>query len=138
MNLADLKTEITTDPAGLGYAGKSDDQIAKIMMSDNGTGSNFEINRKEISGSDIVSCIVGSEYLALSAAQRDYTAFVTGAGTLKVKTVKDDLLAVYTQAAAPISRAALQDAFKQTVSRAIKVVGEPVTPSDVANAKRIV
>ncbi len=136
MDLQVLKTEITTDPAGLGYAGKSDEQVAKLMMSENGTGSNFEINRKEISGSDIVSAIVGAEYLVLSAAQRDYTAFVTGAGMLKVKTVKDDLLAIYTQVAAPLSRASLQDAFKQTVSRALKVVGEPVTPSDIANARR--
>lgn len=136
MDLQLLKTEITTDPAALGYAGKTDEQVARLMMAETATGANFEVNRKEISGSDIASSVVGSEFIALTAGQRDYVGLVTRAGTMKVKTVKDDLLAIFTSAGSPLTRASLQDAFKQTVSRAIKVLGESVTPSNIADARR--
>lgn len=136
MDLQVLKTEITTDPAGLGYASKTDEQVSKLMNAGDNNGANFEINRKEVSGADIVSAIVGAEYIALSASQRGYVDLVTRAGQIKVKMVKDDLLLVFTAIASPLTRAALQDAFKQTVSRAIKVVGEPVTPSNIADARR--
>lgn len=136
MDLLALKTEITTDPAAIGYAGQTDEQIARLMMRENGTGAAFEINRKEISSADVASCVVGSEFIALAAGQRDYVGLIAGAGILKVKTVKDDLLLIFTQVSSPITRAALQDVFKQTVSRAVKVLGEGVTPSNIADARR--
>ena len=39
MNTAQLKTELTTDPNGLGYAGKADAQLAALLNSFTGPGA---------------------------------------------------------------------------------------------------
>ena len=66
MNYATLYTEITNDPTGLGYAGKSNAEIAALLNAET-----QEIARTSITAAQLWENTVLSEYAALGAAQRD-------------------------------------------------------------------
>jgi hypothetical protein len=138
MNLATLKTEITNDPAALGYAGKDDAQVADLMNAPGTPGPNFNADRAQISGAELACAIDATEFGALSANARQYVSMVcSAAGTLTAANVKAAFGGIFSPAAAPISRAAILALFPRTLSRAEKVLGEKVTPSNVADARRL-
>jgi hypothetical protein len=140
MDLTALKSEITLDPAGLGYGSQTDDQVAKLLnrvRAQDAGNANFEVNRREVSGADIASAMVPSEFTALSAANRDYVAMLTNGETLTANRFRDNILALFPNATAPLTRAGLQDVFKKQVSRSQKLFDEDTTPSQVADARRL-
>lgn len=140
MDLPALKVELNTDPAGLGYAGQTDDQCAKLLnriRSQDAGNPNFEINRKQVSGGDIAACMVPSEFTAVSAANRDYVGQLTNSATLTANSFRSDLLALFPSGNAPLTRAKLDAVFKIQVSRSVKLFDEESTPSNVADARRL-
>lgn len=58
-----LKTELTTDPLGLGYAGMTDAQAAAALV-----GTTRQVEREYISNTELYEAVVDSEFTALTAA----------------------------------------------------------------------
>jgi hypothetical protein len=140
MDLAQLKSEIDLDPAALGYVGQTDEQVAKLLnrvRSQDAGNPNFEVNRKEVTGADIASAMVPSEFTVLTAASRDYIAMLTNGETLTANRFRSNLLAMFPQGSAPLTRANLDEVFKRQVSRSQKLFDEDATPSQVADARRL-
>lgn len=132
MDYAALKTEITTNPAGIGYAGLDDEAIAAKLAV-----ANRQVNREAIDGGLLASAIVRSEYAALSANDKDYVRLLCATATPIPLTAsfKTELGAVF--GAGTATRTNLVALTKRTGTRAeeINLGGQP-TASDVANAKR--
>jgi hypothetical protein len=80
MNYLALKNEIQIDPKVLGYAGKSDLEIANLM---NTIGlSNEVINRGVIPSYEVINATVPSEWTALTTAEKQRYQTLTGAGQI--------------------------------------------------------
>lgn len=138
MDLAALKAEIDTDPAGLGLAGLTDERVANVLnrvRNQDAGNPLFEVNRKEVSGADIASAMAPSEFAGLSAGLRDYIAMLTNGETLTANRFRSNLLGLFAQGSA--TRTNLNDVFKRHVSRSQKLFGEDATPSHVADARRL-
>lgn len=137
VNLAALATEINTDPKSLGYAGKSDYEIAVIL---NTAGASAETLFKSYTPvEDIVACIVRSEYDALAAAGKTYLNEVVLRGS-RVKTGDATLRTQIAQlfGAGTATRTNLTAVASRSASRAEILFGEntTVTDRDVAAALR--
>lgn len=132
MDLGQLKQEITTDPASLGYAGKDDEQIADLLNRPTRTAP-----RESVDGGTLAASIVFSEYAALTAPQRQYVDMVVTAGTLPwTANLKQQLGALF--AAGTQTRQNLVALQTRTgASRGEELGLGRVTPSDVADAKRL-
>ena len=73
-----LKTEIQTDPLVLGYAGKTDPEIAALL---NEIGLSGEtINREAVPAREVSREVVVSEFEALSLAKRQMWTIILTAG----------------------------------------------------------
>lgn len=85
MNHAALRTELLTDPAGLGYApliaGGADQSLADVL---NAPRAGVVAQVFDVATSDVVNCIVPSEYNALTAAARDYLALLCGTERISI------------------------------------------------------
>lgn len=66
--LAALHTEITTDPLAIGYAGKTDQQIAALINALTGPGA-ASIFRNDIAYQEIINAINSADFAGLSALQ---------------------------------------------------------------------
>ena len=77
MNLTILKAEITNDPAGLGYSGKTDDQICALI--------NAKTRSKHVellTPSQILNAVVYSEWTAKTATQQQVIWNLLGMGSI--------------------------------------------------------
>lgn len=79
IDYAELKTELETDPKGLGYAGTSDPEAAALLNEIGG--SSEKINRDHIDGQEMMAVVVISEYASLSVMQRTAWMAIISAGT---------------------------------------------------------
>lgn len=131
MDLAALKTEITTDPAAIGYAGKSHEEIAVLINR-----PQRSVNRDQFSGADLASCLDPVEFSALTAVQRTWIQTLTGANGLLTlfASLRQDIRAVL--ATATKSLAKFNQTINRTGSRAEEISLGAVTTSDVADALR--
>jgi hypothetical protein len=131
MDLVALKTELTTDPAGLGYAGKSHEDQAALINKPQRT-----VNREQFSGADLASCLDPVEFAALTAVQRTWLQMLTTAnGMLTLfASLRQDIRAVLATATKSLAK------FNQTINRSGSRAEElglgSVTTSDVADALR--
>lgn len=131
MDLVALKTEITTDPAAIGYAGKSHEEIAMLLNRPQRT-----VNREQFSGADLASCLDPVEFAALTAVQRTWIQMLTTANGLLTlyASLRQDIRAVLATATKSLQK------FNQTINRAGSRAEElglgSVTTSDVADALR--
>ncbi len=131
MDLVALKTELTEDPAGLGYAGKSHEDQAELINKTQRT-----VNRDQFSGADLASCLDPTEFGALTAPQRTWLQMLTGANGLLTlyASLRQDIRAVLTSATKSLAK------FNQTINRAGSRAEElglgSVTTSHVADALR--
>jgi hypothetical protein len=131
MDLVALKTEITTDPASLGYAGKSHEDQAILINRPQRT-----VNKAQFEGADLASCLDPVEFAALTAVQRTWLQMLTTANgmlTLYVS-LRQDIRGVLATATKSLAK------FNQTInrsgSRAEEIGLGSVTTSDVADALR--
>ena len=132
MDLAALKTEITGDPAAIGYAAANGDHdaIAKLLNRPQRT-----IDVETLSSGVLVSCIDKTEFTALSAADKAYlNLFVTAGDVPMSANVRQALRSLFP--ANSETRTKINQATRRTGSRAEELGLGRVTESDVADALR--
>ena len=66
MNLAQLRSEIVADPAALGYAGKTAQQVADLLNA-----PTRQIAAATLDGQDLLDAVVPAEYSVLTADQKN-------------------------------------------------------------------
>lgn len=128
--LAILKTELTTDPLGR-YAGLDDAQAAeRLNVPDRTT------DRDTLHSGELIASIVSAEYTALTANQKDYVRLVAMAESLPITgTLRSELGGIFP--AGSQTRGNLVALLRAPGSRARELGLPPVTPSDVADARRL-
>jgi hypothetical protein len=130
MDLVELKTELTGDPAGLGYAGKLHEDQAILINKPQRT-----IDAEAISGGVLVSCLDKTEFAALTAADKAYlNLFVTAGDVPMSANVRQALRALFP--AGSETRNRINAATRRNGSRAEELGLGRVTESDVADALR--
>lgn len=131
MDLAKLKTELTTDPIGRGYADMGDEAAAATFAV-----NDRQPNRETLDSGLLAASLVLSEYTALTAAQKDYLRIACSAGVLPITaTLKSELGDIFPQGST--TRANLLGLMKRPGNRADELnLGGVPTASDVANARR--
>ena len=132
MDLAALKTEITSDPAAIGYAAANGDHelIATILNRSQRT-----IDAETLPSGVLVSCIDRAEFAALPAADKAYlNLFVTAGDVPMSANVRQALRALFP--ANSETRTKINQATRRTGSRADELGFGRVTESDVADALR--
>lgn len=131
MDLQALKAELTNDPLSRDYAG-----MDNVQASDSLNLQDRTPNRESISAGDLVASIVRSEYDTLSAAEKDYVRLVVLAQTVVLSNqVKAEFNSIFGQGTT--TRTNFAALTKRPGSRADELGLGRVTPSDVADAKRI-
>lgn len=124
-----LREEITGDPEGIGYAGKTDAEVLALL-----TALTRERNRTSMSGSEVLNAIDSVEYLALSGTEQDKVWQVLHLGTLNPFGVEATLLSsVFGGGSATI--VALAAARKESISRAQELGLGRVREGDIARAR---
>lgn len=136
VDLAELKTELDTDPTGLGYTG-SDGGDAELL---NEPRASIQLNRATIPMGEIYGQIDwDDEYLALGDAQKTVFRTITSTVSLDVRSqhIRDAFVAIFGGGSATIAN--LQAILTRDGSRAEELWGhgETVTPSQVADARRL-
>jgi hypothetical protein len=138
MNTADyqaLKTEITTDPKTLGYAGKSDYDVSVLMNTPGASGET--LFKSYTPTEDLVACIVRAEFDALAAAGKTYLQMVFQAHKVKTgdATLRTQLGTLF--AVGTATRTNLTNAASRPASRAEILFGENsyVSDQDIAIAR---
>lgn len=132
MDLVALKTEITTDPATIGYAAANGDHeaIAKLLNKPQRT-----IDAESLSSGVLVSCLDKTEYTALPATDKAYlNLFVTAGDVPVTANVRQALRALFP--AGSETRNRINAATRRTGSRAEELGLGRVTESEVADALR--
>lgn len=132
MDLVALKTEITSDPASMGYAAANGDHdaIAKLLNKPRRT-----IDAETINGGVLVSCLDKTEYTALAATDKAYlNLFVTAGDVPVTANVRQALRALFP--AGSETRNRINAATRRAGSRAEELGLGRVTESDIADALR--
>lgn len=133
--LVTLKTELETDPKALGYAGKTDQEIADLL---NTVGLSSEtVNRGVIDSHEVVSACVNNDYKNLTADQKTHLTFITSAGQVnasdsKIKTVFQDMFGPTTE-----TRDNLLALSTRPASRAEVLFNSNVSLVEVHKARRL-
>lgn len=132
MNLQTLKTEITTDPNTVGYSQMDDSAIADSL---NAPGP--QVDRDSITGGEIASAVDLAEWKALTnVLDREYVTALMSVDSIPLtQNFKQNVAGLF--GAGSETRANLLALLKRTGSRAEELGLGRVTPSDVANARRL-
>ena len=139
ISLVVLKTEIDTDPTGLGFASHvasgDHSQIAALL---NEINTSIQVDRELVPAHEVASAVVASEYGALTARERErYAALIsTSKVNVKSQNTRDAFLEMFP--AGSTTRANLATLQTKDGSRAEQVLGEGVSIShaDVSQALR--
>lgn len=131
MNLVALAAELTTDPLARGYSAMSDEQAANSLNAQNRLP-----DKTELAAGDIVAALVRAEYDALSAAGKAFLGVVLSAPSIPITAIfRTNMAALF--AAGTGTRANLVATLQRSGSRADELLLGFVTPSDVADARRL-
>lgn len=122
---AALKTELTTDPLGLGYVGKTDEECADLLniAAPDNTNPEKRVSRDSVDSWEIVGATVYGEYVSLTATQRDLYGAVVSCG--RVNPQNGNIRTIFGQlfGAGTTTRAQLNDLQYRGSSRAEKLFG---------------
>ena len=140
--IAELTTELSTDPETLGYTGKSNGELVDIL-NEVRAGAQFEVTRnttlsagnvaEPIRSQDIVDGTTSADFAALSAAeQRLYGSLVSREVVNLTAAMKAHFLSLF--GAGTDTRTNLAALSKRQGSRAEVLFGEQVTLEDVRKA----
>lgn len=134
-----LKTELTTDPAGLGYVGKTDQQAADLIntVPTVNTDTNRRVKRDRVETWEIVEATVTAEYDALSAAEKERYARLTGLGVINPQGTNIQSAFLKMFAAGTTTRTNLSLLQWRAASRAETLYGVRVEVWDVARARAL-
>lgn len=131
MDLQALKNELTADTLGRGYSNMDDEKAADSLNK-----SDRQPDRDTLDAGLFVGCIVAADYAGLTADQRDRVRLLATPSLLSVSThIRQELKTMFPVNSA--TRANLQAALKRQGSRAEELGLGRVTPSDVADARRL-
>lgn len=132
MNLVDLKAELTNDPLSRNYAAMGDEQAADSLNAPDRTP-----NRETTDAGTLLGAMVRSEYDALATASKDYVRIVLAtAGPIPLTpTFRANMAAMF--AAGSTTRANFLALQSRQGSRAEELGLGRISPSDVANARRL-
>lgn len=148
--LSQLKVELQTDPRSYGYAadlasGNDAGLVAKLTLARDGTngGPAVRLNNTVVDTGAIRTSTTKAVYDGLSATERTWFNWLTGAGSLVVTADLLQTLAgiptaggsVWSAATRTAMNAAMERLFRYTGSRAQELFGVQVTDTDVAKAK---
>lgn len=138
--LAQLKTEITTDPAAIGYAAHmtsgNDGELAKLLNLPRGA----SVTRNIVTSNQLLSTVTATEYAALTVTQRDlWQAILTATANTGVPLsdpqIRSQLGAVWGPATA--TRAAITALQTNTNASRAEFLGfGQLSPQDIADARR--
>lgn len=132
--ISELKTEITTDPVGLGYAGKTDKEVADTM---NLVRDTITIDVDRVSNEGLLAAVVGSEFMALTAEKQRGWLAIMALDNVPVRNtnIRGQIAAIW--GAATTTRQNLLDLQTKDGSRAEAIWGDgaKVTHLDVAKAR---
>lgn len=132
MDLAGLKTEITSDPTAIGYATASGDHVAIARLLNR---PQRTIDAETLPSGLLVSCIDRAEFAALPAADKQYlNLFVTAGDVPMSQNVRQALRALFPVGSE--TRTKINQATRRAGSRAEELGFGRVTESDVADALR--
>ena len=139
MDYANLKDEITNDPAGLGYSGASDQEVANLMngLPANNTNTFRRVKRDSVPTWEIVEATVATEYDALSAGEKDRYKILTGLGTINPQGANVQAAFLKMFGAGTTTRANLALVQWRAASRAETLYGGRVEAWDVARARAL-
>lgn len=133
---AQLKTEIETDPQGLGYAPHvaSGNDVALAAML-NEIRPSISINRDLIPSHEIFEAIVPSEWSAASAQEKQRVQLILSMGMVDVRgqNTKDAFLAAF--GGGTTTRANLIALVNRQGSRAEQLFGQAVSIDDIVKAR---
>jgi hypothetical protein len=134
-----LKTELTTDPAGLGYAPHlASGSLSPIMELLNAPRIGVSVFRGVISSYEIINATDPAEWAALTAAEKQRYQMLTGAGQVDVSNanVRGAFAAMF--GAGTVTRTALVALASRPGSRAEELWGAGTAPTaaDLARALR--
>jgi hypothetical protein len=131
LNLAALKAELDNDPEGIGYAGMSDVDVSEALNT-----RNRESDADTLQAGDLVAALHPKDVQAASSADRAYLQIVASAGTVPLTpTLKQGLKTVLGAQSDTLKE--LTRHMRQAASRAKELGLGRVTPSDVADARRL-
>lgn len=131
MDLAALKTELDAGHPDTGAYSADDVEAAEQLNAKNRTP-----DRDSLQSGELIASIVGTEYAALSNIEKDYVRLVAMAEILPLtQTLKSQLGTLFP--AQSQTRANLRSLLKRTGSRAEELGLGFVTPSHVADARRL-
>jgi len=131
LDLQALKDELTNDPLSRGYSGMGDVQAAESLNT-----PDRQPDRDTLSASLLMSSLLESEYDALPARGKKYFDLLVAAGEVQVnETTKPQIGQLFPSGST--TRTNLQAALKRDGSRAEELGLGRVTPSDVADARRL-
>lgn len=132
-----LKAEIDTDPMGLGYAGKTDPEVAELLNTVGLSGE--KIDRDFVDGQEMMSVVVIPDYAVLSDIQRMGWSAIISAGTGMVDVNNAGTIAQITAIWGPgtTTRDNLIALRQRDASRAEVLFGQAVSHLDVGKARLI-
>ena len=133
---AALTSEITTDPAGIGYGpflNVNDQKVADLI---NQVRPSITVFRNDLRGSEVFGAIVLAEYALLTPANQSFinTMILTPTIDVTSSTIRSNIVAIF--GAGTATRANLGGIAQRTGSRAEQLggTGTVVSELDVANA----
>jgi hypothetical protein len=132
MDLMALKSELTIDPLARGYAAMGDEQAADSLNT-----PDRSVLRESVATYEIFEAIVPSEFDALSVAQKARVQILLTLGSVLINGANAQATLLGAFGAGTQTRTNLIALARQAGSRAQELKLDRVTPSDVANARRL-
>lgn len=132
MNYTKLKDEITNDPEGIGYAGKTDQEVVDLLNVEDRSR-----DRTSMTGSEVLNSIVTSEWQSRTDAQKQTVWDIVHLGTINPFGVEQTLFAGAFTGAGGATLTALGDARVETISRATELGLGNVKPGFVQHARTL-
>ncbi len=141
--LAQLKTELDTDPLTLGYAGQPNTQGVADLLN-NPALSGTKIANTSVLKDDIMLAVDPDELLNINSKQLQHLyELIRDKGTIDISTgskIKSYVTSIFTQANAPNTRATLDALKDRDASRGEILFGIniKITHTDVGQARQVI
>jgi hypothetical protein len=131
---AALKAEVANDPLALGYAGKTNQQVADLM---NGADRSIQSPRFVVDAWEVWEAIVPADWAALTTQEKQRVQTILGMGRVNLAGTNTRASLAAAFAAGTPTRTNLTALQTQTVprSRAQEIFGMAVTDQDILAAR---